>query len=254
MNTSLFEDLSDCYEAMIDWPKRLTHETPFYRQLFESVGAKCVLDAACGTGHHAALFHSWGLRVEGADISDSMVARARRRFGESAGLRWVRRGYSEPLDAAGLFDVVVCVGNSLALAPDPATARAAVQQMVQAVRPGGAVVLQALNLWRLADGPCLWQKCVRTRVDQIPVLIVKGVHRHGPIGYVDLVVSSLGDPHAWRADSATFLGLEAAAVQQWAQDAGADTTEAYGNYHREPYSRDTSTDLIVVARKAGNPS
>ena len=73
----MFDDLADVYEAMIDWPKRLAHEEPFYRRLFERLGARSVLDVACGTGRHAAMFHSWGLRVEGADLSPAMIDRAR---------------------------------------------------------------------------------------------------------------------------------------------------------------------------------
>ena len=37
----------------------------------------------------------------------------------------------------------------------------AVQVMVAAVRKGGVVLLHMLNLWRLPDGPCHWQKCKR---------------------------------------------------------------------------------------------
>ena len=63
---------------------------------------------------------------------------------------------------------MLCVGNSLALAPDPPAARTAVTCMLAAVRPGGALVLHVLNLWRMADGPCHWQKCVRTDLGRIP--------------------------------------------------------------------------------------
>ena len=250
MTASPFEDLADCYEALIDWPKRLTHEAPFYRRVFESVSARHVLDAACGTGHHAALFHSWGLRVEGADISESMLVRARDNFGQPAGLQWTRRGYSDPLESTRAFDVVLCVGNSLALAPDLQTARAAVTRMLDALRAGGAMVVHVLNLWRLTDGPCQWQKCVRTELEAGPVMIFKGVHRHGATGYVDLVVSSVADTPVWRSDCVPFLGCEAATLEQWAREGGADTVEVYGSYHHEPYRRESSTDLIAVARKA----
>jgi SAM-dependent methyltransferase len=254
MDSPPLDDFADCYEAMIDWSKRLAHEAPFYRRLFESVSAERVLDTACGTGHHAALFHSWGLRVEGADISESMLARARKNCGEPVGLQWTRRGYSDPIGSAGLFDVVLCVGNSLALAPDLQTARAAVTRMFDAALSGGAIVLQVLNLWRLADGPCQWQKCVRTELDQVPAVILKGVHRHGSAGYVDLVVSWLADKPAWRSESVPFLGFEATTLQQWAQAAGAGTVEVYGGYQSEPYQRETSADLIVVARKSRRAS
>jgi len=250
MPTSPFEDLSDCYEAMIDWPKRLAHEAPWYRRLFDELEAQSVLDTACGTGHHAALFHSWQMRVEGADISESMLARARRNFGEPPGLTWVRRGYADAPAAREPFDVALCVGNSLALAPDLGTARTAVTHMIQSVRPGGAVVLHVLNLWRLPDGPCQWQKCVHTQIAQRPVVIIKGVHRNGPSGYVDLVVSARDEAHAWRSDSVPFHGLEAATLEQWASEAGARAVDLYGGYRQEPYQRETSTDLIVVIRRA----
>ena len=32
---NMFDDFADVYDAMIDWPKRLAHEEPFYRRLFE---------------------------------------------------------------------------------------------------------------------------------------------------------------------------------------------------------------------------
>jgi SAM-dependent methyltransferase len=249
MASSPFDDLADCYEALINWPKRLAHEAPFYRRLFESVDATRVLDTACGTGHHAALFHSWQLRVEGADISASMLERARRNFGEPAGLQWVQRGYAEPGAATGSFDVVICVGNSLALAPDRDTARTAVGHMLAAARPGGMVALHVLNLWCLPDGPCRWQKCVRTELDHRPVVIVKGVHRHGASGYVDLVVAAVADQEAWRSDCVPFLGFDATALADWMRAAGAAQLDTFGGYRGEPFERAASPDLIMVARK-----
>ena len=41
----------ELYDALVDWPKRLANEEPFYRQLFERYNVKSVLDVACGTGH-----------------------------------------------------------------------------------------------------------------------------------------------------------------------------------------------------------
>ena len=71
----MFDDLTDIYDAMIDWPKRLAHEGSFYRRVFEQHDVRSVVDVACGTGRHAAMFHSWGLRVEAADLSPAMIDR-----------------------------------------------------------------------------------------------------------------------------------------------------------------------------------
>jgi len=249
MGQSAFDDLADIYEAMIDWDKRLGNEEPFYRRLFEEAGVHSILDAACGTGRHAAMFHSWGLRVEGADISPSMIQRARASFGQPPGLRWAVRGFDQPVAPAEPFDAAICVGNSLALAPGPAQVDRTIQEMLAAVRAGGLGVLQVLNLWRLPDGPCQWQKCKRAASNQKEVLILKGVHRCGFRGYVDLVVAPLDAPARMKSDCVSFLGIEADELERFARAAGASSAQFFGSYDRQPYLRQQSGDLIAVIRK-----
>jgi SAM-dependent methyltransferase len=248
---SMFEDLTDVYEAMIDWPKRLAHEEPFYRRLFAEHGVHRVVDTACGTGRHAAMFHSWGLNVEGADVSPGMVDRARASFGEPARLRWVVRGFDAPIAPADPFDAALCVGNSLPLAPDTATAERAIAQMLAAVRGGGLLVVQALNLWRLSEGPCIWQKCRPATLKDREVLIIKGVHRCAGCGYVELLVAEAAAGDLLQTDSVRFFGLEAAALESMARAAGASEVRFFGGYHDEPYERQESADLLMVAEKTG---
>jgi SAM-dependent methyltransferase len=243
-----FDDLSDAYEAMIDWDKRLANERPFYQGLCEQVGAKRVLDAACGTGHHAATFHSWDMSVEGADLSPNMIERCRRRWGESPTLRWTVRGFDRPVDRPGEFDVAICVGNSLALAGDMGVITTVLGHMLSAVRAGGAVVIHVLNLWRLPDGVCQWQKCQRSTLPQGESLIIKGVHRAGRMGYVDMLVTPLNEPSPkLRSECVPFIGLEAADLERMLGPAGS--VEVFGNYQRQAYDPQKSPDLIVVARK-----
>ena len=245
----MFDDLTDIYEAMIDWPKRLAHEGPFYRRWFDRYGVQSVVDVACGTGRHAAMLHDWKLRVEGADLSPNMIARARSRFGEPAGLHWVVRGFDAPIDAAEPFDAALCVGNSLALAPDVATVGRALEQMLTAVRPGGLIVVHVLNLWRLSEGPCLWQKCQTAVLPQGDVLIVKGVHRCGGRGYVELIAADRARGTLLHSESVPFLGLEAAELEQMLRRAGAADVQCFGGYQEQPYDRQASADLLLAARK-----
>lgn len=250
MTGEIFKDLTDVYDALIDWPKRLAYETPFYRDWFARTGVHRILDAACGTGRHAALFHDWGLTVEGADLSSGMIERARKTFGTPAGLGWSVRGFDAPIVASEPFDAAICVGNSLALAPDFATVERAVAQMLAAVRSGGLLVVQVLNLWHLPDGPCVWQKIRHAFLPQGEVIIVKGVHRSGSRGYVDLVVAGSPDGNRRHAESTPLLGLEAAQLEAAARQAGAAAIEIIGGYRGETYQRETSVDLMLVARKA----
>jgi SAM-dependent methyltransferase len=247
MGEPLPHDLTDVYEAMIDWPKRLAHERAFYRRLVERIGAKTLVDVACGTGHHAAMFHSWGLEVEAADISPGMIERGQRVFGQPPGLRWSVRGFEQPID--GSFDMAICVGNSLALAPDRASVGQAVAQMFHATRPRGLAIFHVLNLWRLPDGPCVWQKCMRATLPPREVMIAKAVHRSGSRGYVELVVLPVEAPEQSQTDSLPLLGLEADQLRGMAHAAGAKRVRCFGGYNFEVYDRQTSVDLIVVAEK-----
>jgi SAM-dependent methyltransferase len=251
MPTNTFNQLTDIHEAMIDWPKRLAAEGPFYRHWFQHAGVKRVVDTACGTGHHAAMFHDWGLEVEGADLSPAMIQRARAAFGEPPGLRWAVRGFDEPIPAAGSWDAVVCVGNSLALAGDAATVRTAIARMMEALRPGGVLLVQVLNLWRLPDGPCVWQKCHRTRLPQGDVLILKGVHRCGGHGYVELAVADPGGGPLLAHESPRFLGLESGDLEAMALQAGASEVQLFGGYAKQPYDQNASVDLVMVGRRSG---
>ncbi len=249
MPSPLFDDLTDVYEAIVDWPKRLARETPFYRELFAAFGVRSLVDVACGTGHHAALFHEWGLQVEGADISPAMIQRARSAFGEPVGLVWKVRSFHESVHCERPFDAAICIGNSLALSPDHATAKTATQEMLRAVRPGGIVVLQVANLWALPDGPVVWQKGRHLAGTDGEAIVVKGIHRCGSQGFVNLVIVPLAKPAELTSQSVPFLGLTPEQLTDWLSDAGAQSVRCLGSYQDTSYDQAASPDLLVVAQK-----
>jgi len=249
MTANVFDDLTEVFEELVDWPRRLANEEPFYRRLFARIGVRRLVDVACGTGRHAAMFHSWNLHVQGADLSPRMIELARRRCGEPPGLSWAVRSFDEPIASAEPFDAAVCVGNSLALAPDMAVVQGAIRQMLAAVRSGGVAVVHVLNLWHLPDGPCVWLKSKRTTLPQGEVLLARGVHRCGAQGYVELLVADLTGGVPLRGQSARLLGLEAAELEGMARQAGAAQVRFFGGYQEQPYERQQSVDLIMVAEK-----
>ncbi len=251
-STKSFAAGPELYDEMVNWERRLGVETPFYRRLFESNGVKSLLDVACGTGRHAALFNSWGLRVTGADVDPAMIAYCRRRCGQSDGLQWVERSYEQPHDPPAGFDAVVCVGNSLSIVPDLAAVRAVLGAMVASIRAGGVLVVQVLNLWRLPDGPTQWQKCQRMRVSGVDCVVLKGIHRVGSRGYVDFARLDLDNGEvAGHFDGATLLGIEQSELLAAAADVGLDAARVVGDYAETPYSREESQDMILVGNKAG---
>lgn len=251
MNIEIFADLTDVYDSLVNWEQRLSREAPFYRRLFAQYEVNRVVDVACGTGHHAAMFHGWGLDVEGADLSLPMLSRARTRYGEPPGLSWTQRGFESEVGAMGDRDAVVCVGNSLPLAGDNDVAFGAVRAMLARVRAGGIVIVHLLNLWSRLDGPTQWQKCIAWQHDDAPAVVSKGIHRSGDRGYVDLIICGTEPPVLLWTQSLRFLGVTAEQLEGWATTAGGEVTELLGDYQGAHYVPEESADLIAVFRKRG---
>jgi glycine/sarcosine/dimethylglycine N-methyltransferase len=248
--SNTFNDLAHVYDAMIDWPKRLEHEGRFYRDLFEQNRVHNVVDVACGSGRHAAMFQSWGLQVEAADVSPAMIERARSIFGEPPGLRWVVRAFDAPVAPETPFDAAICVGNSLPLAADENIVRRAIGEMLAAVRNGGLIVVHVLNIARLSDGPCVWQKSRRAVLPQGEMIVLKGIHRCGSRGYVELIVIDPEDGRLVASEAAPLLGLAESDLRKMVSDAGAEKIRFYGGYSGEPFNGRESTDLLMTAHKA----
>ena len=51
--TAFYDALAPMFDVMTDWDARLAAEGPFLRAQLDAVGARRVLDAACGSGGHA---------------------------------------------------------------------------------------------------------------------------------------------------------------------------------------------------------
>lgn len=253
--SDLFQNGAAYYDQMVDWQRRLEREAPFYRRVFEQHDVRSVLDCACGTGHHAAMFAGWGLAVTGADLSEEMIQQARTQHDEHARLRWLVRSFGDLSDIGEQFDAVICVGNSLVLAANGKQAcRDALASMAAVVRPGGLLIVHVLNIWRVAPGEMVVQKLMPLTPDSGEALLLKLFHRVGSQGYVDTVIASRPEARAaWRSEHHTArpIGLRAAWLRRTLAELGFARIDLWGDYQFTRYRADRSVDLIVTAVKAG---
>jgi ubiquinone/menaquinone biosynthesis C-methylase UbiE len=113
-------------------------EEAVVHDLIRSFAPGRALDAACGTGRHAAQLVRLGHRVSGVDITPEMLARARDRVPDAefqtADLRRL------PADDAS-FDLIVC-GLALAHLPE---LDGAVRELARALVPGGHLIVSVLH-------------------------------------------------------------------------------------------------------------
>jgi SAM-dependent methyltransferase len=111
-----------------------------------AAGAR-VLDCSAGTGLLAVGLAQRGFDVTASDASAGMVERTRELAARDGVDVPARQCLWEDLGAQGFepFDVVLCVGNSLAHAPGRTARQASLRGMAAVLRPGGRLVLTARN-------------------------------------------------------------------------------------------------------------
>ncbi len=125
----------DAWASHYDEPNDLVEmEQPVVREILASLPTGTALDAACGTGRHAAYLASLGHTVIGVDISPEMLAVARSKVPGSD----FREGDLHELPVPGQHvDLVVCA-LALTHVPDLAPVLA---EFVRVLRPGGHLVI-----------------------------------------------------------------------------------------------------------------
>jgi SAM-dependent methyltransferase len=126
----------DLWAPVYDEPgnELLDIEQPVVREVLDGLPVGVALDAACGTGRHAAYLASLGHKVIGVDTSPEMLARARDKVPE--GEFYEADLQNVPLPD-GSVDLVVCA-IALSHVPDLGPALA---EFVRVLRPNGHLVI-----------------------------------------------------------------------------------------------------------------
>jgi SAM-dependent methyltransferase len=238
------------YAQLIDFDERLAREGPFLQQHLDHAPGKRVLELACGTGHHAVALTEWGYDVTATDASPPMIDYCERTHGEAPQRRWTGLDLEQLDRLPDQFDAIICLGNSLALLSDEAKVDDVLTQIAAHLAPGGVCIMQVLNLYRLPDGELVWQRVRAMTLHGRDYLIVKGIHRCGDCGWVNIVQldqAALSDLSQCR--STPLLGLAPTELEPAATEAGLTDVQFFGNYAGAPFDIATSGDLIMVARR-----
>jgi len=115
---------------------------PGILDLLSPVRGGLVLELGCGSGALTRHLLAAGHRVVATDASADMLALAREALGEAADLRRLTLP-GDPLPAA---DAIVSVGHVISYLPDEAAIETALAAMAGALRPGGLLAIDILDL------------------------------------------------------------------------------------------------------------
>jgi ubiquinone/menaquinone biosynthesis C-methylase UbiE len=218
----------------------------FFQKLFVENKIHSVLDC---TGHDIHLFHSLGCEVVGSDISDAMLARAKKNLkdlGEKAPLhKFDYRALHKHFKRK--FDAVTCLSSSVLHMPNKKEVIRAFLSMHRVLRKNGLLVLTQGTTDKQ------WKSKPRFILSSSN----KDVSRLFAIDYTETGARyhmldiwhgmSKPDLEVWSVDYEQMLLKDDYA--KLLQLAGFRKIRFYGSYKFEPYSKKESDTLIVVAYK-----
>jgi 2-polyprenyl-3-methyl-5-hydroxy-6-metoxy-1,4-benzoquinol methylase len=142
-----FDELALFYDLSIDWDQRLQRELPFLRNLVKTKENALILDLACGSGRHVTALAKEYHQVIGLDLSSQMIAAAEKHTQENQ--VQVEYHIADMVNATstveGPFDLIFCLGNSLALLPSIDALQQTLKGVHTLLHDDGYFVSQTLN-------------------------------------------------------------------------------------------------------------
>jgi SAM-dependent methyltransferase len=199
-----------------------------------------MLDLGCGTGRHAVRLAARGFDVTGLDLAASSIEVAKRL--ESPTLRFRRHDMRAPFGVRA-YDCVFSFFTSFGYFDDPAEQVAVVRNMARALKPGGRLVLDYLNV-RYADDHTTPEESIR--VDGTTFQIRRWTDGRRFFKRIAVDAGSGGEPIVHREQVAR---LSLGDFEQLFSAHGLDIEELYGDYALNAYDARTSPRLVLVARK-----
>ncbi len=253
--TPLYDALSDDYDRFVDWPARLDYELPFIEAQLAAVDARRVLDAACGTGHHALALAARGYDVVGADRSVGMIARAR--ANAAAGLtnaRFVEAGFGAlAASEGGSFNALLCLGNSLPHVRTAGALHAALCDFAAVLQPGGLLIIQNRNFDAVMSVRDRWMGPQAHREDGSEWLFVR-FYDFNPDGTItfNVLILRRGAHGAWeqQAEATTLYPLLRDELTAALASAGFADVLCYGDMTGAPFNAEASGNLVITARRS----
>ncbi|MHA2071669.1 MAG: class I SAM-dependent methyltransferase [Candidatus Thorarchaeota archaeon] len=248
-----FDELALAYDNSIDWDSRLKRELPFLQSMSES-STKRVLDMACGSGRHVVALASLGFDVVGFDTSEGMITAARNhaKIAEVEVEFHIADMQSFPSIVDGSFDVVLCLGNSLALLPSLEVLQNVIEIVHDVLRPSGSFFFQVLNFEEILTSGFRFFPIKGGRTSAGEDVVFARFYEHSVEHWSTLVATSfVNKSSSWETAISTqkVLHTNHDVLKKALTESGFENVEFFSDYHKNEFVPSNSRNLIVRARR-----
>lgn len=201
-----------------------------------------VLDLCCGMGRHSLALSDFGYHVTGVDLSDVLLAEAKKLDVDSR-VKWVK-GDMRNVPLSDTYDAVVNLFTSFGyFAEDEENARV-IQEIHRLLKPGARFIIDFLNPFYVAEHLVPYSK------RQDGSLTIEE-HRSIENNFVkkNIIIREAGSMERHYTEQVKLYGLPQ--LKDMIGQAGLEVDEVYGNYHGDPYNQKSSPRLIIVGHRKG---
>ena len=242
----------DTYEGFAERYDLMVSEDPlrrkFFQQLFADHGVKKVLDCACGTGHDLIMLNSIGCEVFASDLSESMLAEARKNL-SAAGIDvpLIRADFRYLPDSFDVqFDAVVCLTNSINEVLKDEETIEALLSMKSVLRDGGILVFDQGQTDATMKNPPKFDAVANNR-DWTRFFVLEYLENTMTVNVFDFIhTETTSDFRHFKVHVRIRL------QDSWTKllrDAGFSNVRFLENWDCTLYNKTTSRRLIAIATK-----
>lgn len=247
-----YEEIAEHYDDMTRFDDRVQRETDVLKGWVDRFRFRSAVDVACGTGIHAIILAKSGIQTVGADISETMLVKAKS-HAEAHDVRvsWIQTAMQQARqNIEGEYEAVFCLGNSLPHLLTPEDLEAAVSSFFQLLSPGGIVVIQLLNYPRILK-------------EQNRIV---GIHRQGELEFIRfydfyparilfnlLTIHWQNGKAAHTLNTTTLYPYQKHELERALSKHRFCEFEYYGDMRFQPFDEQASPNLVLIGKKRLSP-
>ena len=258
---NMYDKFSQNYDRFVNWDARLSSEIPFLLKKLsglkrENYQKPWILDAACGTGHHAIALAKQGFNCLGADVSAGMIDIARKNAtNQEVQVIFKRVGFGD-LEAgfgSARFDGLLCLGNSLPHVLGEENLLKTLGDFREVLKKYGHIIIQNQNFDKVMTEKIRWMEPQTYREAGQTWIFSRfyDFENDEQLTFnIQILTSQAGGDFKQEIISTSLWPIRKETIVKALEKSGFKNLMLYGNLEGAAFNELSSPNLVVVA-KAG---
>lgn len=213
-------------------------------------GNSKILDLACGTGTYSIALAQKGHRVDGIDLGEEMITKAKGKGGLFADFVVGDMTKVKDIFTGKKYDFVFCIGNSIVHLKNKEKIHKLIKDIYDMLIDDGSLVIQIINFDRV----------IKNNIKSLPTIdrAEKGIKFIRNYNYLEseskvefnteLIITKNGNEDKCE-NSVDLIALKMEELKSIFVDTGFKSIEIYSNFNEEMYSEDSFALVIKGVKK-----